>query len=120
MLGLQNRGIQYNILKREWQTNQNLYKSLLQRVRELGVATGLQADNTSIIDTAQVPGVPFKPSLARNALLALVLGLMGGVGLAFLLAFLDNTVRTPDELERLVHLPSLGLVPKVDPKRLAG
>lgn len=118
LLDLQNRGIQYNILKREWQTNQQLYKSLLKRVRELGVATGLQADNASIIDNAQVPSVPYEPSLIHNASLALVLGLLGGVGLAFLLAFLDNTVRTPEELERLVHLPSLGLVPKVDTKRL--
>lgn len=118
LLELQDRAVQYNILKRQWETNRELYSGLLERMKEVGVAAGMERDNASIIDRAMVPLAPFKPSLSRNVAIATILGLMGGIGLAFLLAFLDNTVRTPEEVERLVHLPSLGLVPKVDPKAL--
>ncbi|MCB1805362.1 MAG: polysaccharide biosynthesis tyrosine autokinase, partial [Candidatus Competibacteraceae bacterium] len=118
LLELQDRAIQYNILKREWETNKELYSGLLERMKEVGVASGMELDNVAVIDRAVIPAAPFKPSLPRNMMIALVLGLMGGVGLAFLLAFLDNTVRTSEEVERLLHLPSLGLVPKVDTKAL--
>lgn len=119
LLSLQDRAIQYNILKREWETNRQLYSGLLERMKEVGVAAGMERDNAAVIDKAMVPLAPFEPSLSRNVAIAGVLGLMGGIGLAFLLAFLDNTVRTPEEIERLVHLPSLGLVPRVDPKSLS-
>ena len=118
LLDLQDRSIQYNILKREWETNRELYSGLLERVKEISVAAGMELDNASIIDAAAVPRGPFKPSLTRNTAVAGVLGLMGGFGVAFLLAFLDNTVRTPEEIERLVHLPSLGLLPLVNEKTL--
>ena len=118
LLELQDRAIQYNILKREWETNKELYSGLLERMKEVGVASGMELDNVAVIDRAVIPAAPFKPSLPRNMMIALVLGLMGGAGLAFLLAFLDNTVRTSEEAERLLHLPSLGLVPKVDIKAL--
>ena len=118
LLVLQDRAIQYNILKREWETNKELYSGLLERMKEVGVAAGMELDNIAIIDKAVIPDAPYKPSLQRNMMIALVLGLMGGVGLAFLLAFLDNTVRTSEEVERLVQLPSLGLVPKVNVKAL--
>ncbi|MCB1810069.1 MAG: lipopolysaccharide biosynthesis protein, partial [Candidatus Competibacteraceae bacterium] len=61
----------------------------------------MELDNVAVIDRAVIPAAPFKPSLPRNMMIALVLGLMGGAGLAFLLAFLDNTVRTSEEAERL-------------------
>ena len=118
LLVLQDRAIQYNILKREWETNKELYSGLLERMKEVGVAAGMELDNVAIIDKAVIPTDPYKPSLRRNMMIALMLGLMGGVGLAFLLAFLDNTVRTSEEVERLVRLPSLGLVPKVNTKTL--
>jgi len=117
-LDLQDRSIQYNILKREWETNRELYSGLLERVKEVSVAAGMELDNVSVVDAAVVPMVPFSPNVQLNAALAGVLGLMGGLGIAFLLAFIDNTVRTPEELERLVHLPSLGLVPQVNEKTL--
>jgi len=116
LLALEDRAVQYNILKREVETNQELYTGLLERMKEVGVAAGLERTNISIIDEAGVPGAPYKPDITRNVSMAGAIGLMGGVGLAFLLAFLDNTVRTRDDLERLVNSPCLGMVPRI--KRL--
>lgn len=112
LLALKDRSIQYNILKREWETNKQLYTGLLERMKEVGVAAGMEINNISLIDRAKTPVEQYKPNLQLNALLAMVLGLAGGVGLAFLLAYLDNTVRTPEELERLVAVSSLGMVPR--------
>ncbi|MDZ7809403.1 MAG: polysaccharide biosynthesis tyrosine autokinase [Arhodomonas sp.] len=112
LLTLNQRGVQYNILKREVETNEELYNGLLQRMKEIGVAAGVKENNISVIDEARAPGGPFKPNMSLNASLALVLGVFGGTGIAFLLQFLDNTVRRPEDLEQIAHLPSLGLVPR--------
>jgi capsular exopolysaccharide synthesis family protein len=118
LLELQDRAVQYNILKREWETNRQIFTGLLEQMKELGVATGMDRANAAIIDSALVPGGPSAPNLPRNLAIAAALGLLGGVGLALLLNLLDNSVRDPEEVERLVHLASLGLVPKTDPKTL--
>ncbi len=112
LLSLKDRSIQYNILKREWETNKELYTGLLERMKEVGVAAGMEIDNITIIDRARIPVVQFKPNLIQNATLATSLGLFVGIGIAFLLSFLDNTVRTPEELENLVGMVSLGVIPK--------
>jgi capsular exopolysaccharide synthesis family protein len=120
LLELQDRAVQYNILKREWETNRQIFTGLLERMKEVGVAAGMDRANAAIIDSALVPGAPSAPSLRRNLTIAAALGVLGGIGLALLLNLLDNTVRDPEEVERLVHLASLGLVPKTDPKTLSG
>ena len=112
VLSLQGRSIPLNILRREADTNRQLYDGLLQRYKEVGVAAGVGTNNISVVDEAKVPSRPYKPSLRQNALLALVLGLLGGVGLAFLFEHLDDTFRRPEELERLLDLPLLGVIPK--------
>lgn len=116
ILALNERAVQYNILKREFETNRELYDGLLQRMKEIGVAAGAQENNIAVIDQARVAGAPFKPSLPRNLALALVLGLFGGVGLALLLEFLDGSVRRVEDIERLVDRPVLGMVPLVKMK----
>lgn len=117
MLSLQDRSIQLNILRREVDTNRQLYDGLLQRFKEVGVAAGIGTNNISVVDEAKVPGGPYKPNLRMNALLALVLGLLGGIGLAFLFEHLDDTFRRPEELEKLLGLPVLGVIPKTRQER---
>ena len=112
VLGLQDRSIQLNILQREVDTNRQLYDGLLQRFKEVGVAAGIGTNNISVVDEAKVPRWPAKPNLRLNTLIALVLGLMGGAGLAFLFEHLDDTFRRPEELEKLIGLPVLGVIPK--------
>lgn len=111
VLALQGRSIQFNILRRETDTNRQLYDGLLQRYKEVGVAAGVGTNNISVVDEAKVPSHPYKPDMWSNALLALVLGLLGGVGLAFLFEHLDDTVRRPEDLEKLLGLPVLGVIP---------
>lgn len=112
-LDLEKRSIRYNILKREVDTNRQLYDGLLQRYKEVGVAGGVSTNNVSVVDAAQVPGRPFKPSLSHNLLLALLFGLVAGIALAFLLEYLDDRVRGPDDVERMFGLAVLGIVPKL-------
>jgi capsular exopolysaccharide synthesis family protein len=112
VMELQNRSIQYNILKREVDTNRQLYEGLLQEYKEAGIAGGVGTNNVSVVDRAEVPAAPFKPSLRKNALLAVFLGLLGGIGLAFLFEHLDDTLKMPDDLERHLGLPVLGMIPR--------
>jgi capsular exopolysaccharide synthesis family protein len=114
VLDLQNRSIQYNIFKREVDTNRQLYDALLQRYKEIGVAGGVSANNISLVDRAQ-PGWKFSPNLQRNLLMAGVLGLLLGALLAFAFEYLDDTVKRPEDLEKLLRLPLLGSIPIVRP-----
>ncbi|MDT8410268.1 MAG: polysaccharide biosynthesis tyrosine autokinase [Wenzhouxiangellaceae bacterium] len=118
ILALNQQAVQYNILKRDFETNRELYDGLLQRMKEIGVAAGVQANNIAIIDSALPPGGPFKPVLSRNLALALVLGLMGGVGLALVLEFFDSSIHRTEDLEALTGRPVLGLVPMVKAKAM--
>ena len=113
ILDVRERSVQYNILKREWETNKQLYTGLLERMKEVGVAAGMEINNIALVDQAIRPREMFKPDMKLNLLLASILGLIGGVGLAFLLEFLDNTVRTQEELEKITGLASLGSIPKL-------
>ena len=116
-LDVDNRSIQYNILKREVDTNRQLYDGLLQRFKEVGVASDLRPSNISIVDRAQVPGGRFSPNVMLNTLIGLALGLMLGVLLAFVLEFLDDTLKTPDDIERRLSLTVLGIIPKLSGKQ---
>ena len=103
--------VQYNILKREAEANKQLYEGLLQKLKEAGISAGLRSSNIRIVDPALVPPTPVRPQKARNILLALLVGLVGGMGLALLREYLDNTVKTPDDIDSLSRLPSLAVVP---------
>ncbi|HZO98776.1 MAG TPA: polysaccharide biosynthesis tyrosine autokinase [Terriglobia bacterium] len=105
------KSIQYNILKREVDTNKQLYEGLLQRLKEAQVSAGLKASNIRVVDAAEVPKGPVKPRVMLNLALGVILGLGLGVGLAFLQEYLDNTFKTPEDVEHFLRLPSLGLLP---------
>ncbi len=112
-LEMKEKGIQYNILKREADTNRELYKGLLLRMKEAGVSAGITASNIQIVDPAELPTQPHKPNKRLNLLLAAVVGLFLGVGLAFFFEYLDNTIKTPEDLEQWIRLPSFGMVPEI-------
>ena len=103
--------VQYNILKREAEANKTLYEGLLTKLREANIAASLKSSNIRVIDPAMIPSSPARPARARNIALAFLIGLVGGVGLALLREYLDNTVKTPDDVETLARLPSLAVVP---------
>jgi len=103
--------IQYNILKREAEANKVLYDSLQTKLKEAQISSGLKSSNIRIVDPAMVPSTPARPAKTRNIALAFLIGLVGGIGLALLREYLDNTVKTPDDIENLARLPSLAVVP---------
>ncbi len=103
--------VQYNILKREAEANKQLYEGLLQKLKEAGISAGLRSSNIRIVDPAMIPSAPSRPQKARNIVLAALVGLVGGVGLALLREYMDNTVKNPDDIEHLTRLPSLAVVP---------
>jgi capsular exopolysaccharide synthesis family protein len=112
-LDLQQRSVKYNILKREVDTSRELYEGLLQRYREIGIAGGVGTNNISIVDRGELPGSPFKPNLLLNLALGLLLGAFGGVLLAFVLDYLDDSVKAPDDVEHGLGLAVLGVIPKL-------
>jgi succinoglycan biosynthesis transport protein ExoP len=119
MIELQQRSIRYSILKREVDTNRSLYDGLLSRLKEVGVAGGVGLNNISIVDKAQVPMVPFKPSLSRNLSLGLMIGLLVGLMVAWLLEHMDDSIRFVEDVERETGTAVLGAVPKLKPAEAA-
>lgn len=109
-MDLNQKAIEYSVLRREADSNQQLYDSLLKRMKEATLTTELKSSNIRVIDPAEIPETPIKPKKKLNLLLALITGLMLGVGLAFFFEYLDNTVKTPEEVERYLGLPFLGPV----------
>ena len=108
---LNESAIEYSLLKRDVETNRQLYEGLLQKLKEAGVSAGLKSNNFQIVDSARVPTSPVEPNIPRNLGFAFVLGLTSGVGLAFLLEGLDNTVRTTEQAQMISGLPPLGMIP---------
>ena len=116
-LDTDSRSIQYNILRREADTSRQLYDSLLQRYTQIAAASDVRPNNISIIDRAQAPVGPFKPNLLYNLAIGLLLGLMLGAALAILFEFMDDTLKTPEDIERQLKLPVLGIIPKLSAKQ---
>jgi succinoglycan biosynthesis transport protein ExoP len=116
LLNLKERFIQYDILKREVDTNRILYDALITRIKQQGASAQNQTVNIWVVKKADLPIDPASPRTKRNMLLALVLGVFGGTGMAFFVEYLDNTVKSPDDIERRIGLPILGVIAQPDQK----
>ena len=103
--------IQHNLLKREAETNQQLYYNLLQRLKDATVSAGLRATNIHVIDRARPPGSPVRPQKLHNILVGLMVGLVLGLALAFVQEVVDTSIKSIDEAERLANAPALAVVP---------
>lgn len=108
---LNEKAVDYNLLKRDYETNRKLYEELLEKLKQASVSAGLKSSNIRIVDAARVPTSPSTPNIPRNIELSLLLGILGGVALAFVLEAMDTTVRTPEQAEIVSGLPSLGVIP---------
>jgi capsular exopolysaccharide synthesis family protein len=121
VFGFHRTAIQYGVLQREVQAQNEIYNLLLRRLNETGVTEQIRVGNASVIDPAEVPSIPIKPRKAMNTLLGLLVGLGIGLGIAFGLTALDTAVRTPDDLEQDLGLPFLGAIMQFrTPKEGAG
>jgi succinoglycan biosynthesis transport protein ExoP len=111
MTMLQDNLTDYQILKRDAQTNEQLYQALLARVKEASISSTMVPTNVAVIDPSLLPTKPYKPKPLRNLAVASLLGLTLGMGLAFLMEHLDDSIKSIDDLEWACNLPSLGIVP---------
>ena len=109
----QDSQVDYNLFKREVDTNRELYDGLLQQVKEVGVAGGVETNNIQVVDKAEVPLLPYKPNIPLNAAIGLLAGLMAGLGLIFLIESLDDSIKFTDEVEKTLGLPLLGVIPHI-------
>jgi succinoglycan biosynthesis transport protein ExoP len=115
------KAIQYGVLQREVQAQNEIYNLLVQRMNETGVTEQLRFGNTSLIDPAEVPTIPVKPTKTRDIIRGLLFGLGVGLSIAFGLNALNTTIRTPDDLEQALGLPFLGAIMRFQiPKRERG
>lgn len=116
---MKNNAILYNSIKSEVESKRRLLNTLLERQSETQLSAqlrGLNASNITIIDRAEVPKKPVSPDKKNNLLMALLIGIFGGVGLCFLFDYLDDTIKGPDDVEKLASLPSLGVIPYLPPE----
>ena len=113
---LDRKMIEMEFIVSEAERNQKLYSVLGERMSQVDLAQFMQANNIRFVDRAIPNEIPVSPSLSLNLMMATTLGLMGGVGLAFLIEFLDNTVKTKEDLEAMLGVPLLGVVPIIPPE----
>jgi len=103
--------VHYNILKREADTNRQIYEAILQKVKESGIVSAMQASAIRIIDPAVAPGAPYKPNLTRNALVGLLGGLFFGIIIVFVREQSNRNLQQPGDTPFYLNLPELGVIP---------
>ncbi len=118
VIDLQNGLVQHHILTRDLQANQTLYEGLLARMKDASVASTMVSTNVSVINGAEVPYKPWLPKPLLFIVLSVIIGALGGAGTAFFVEYLDSSIKGTDELEKICHIPVLGVVPLADSKEL--
>ena len=108
----QDKGVNLSLLRRELDTNRQIFDNLLQRLKEVGVTSGVTSNNIAVVDEAIAPLFPFQPDMRSNAMIGLAVGLLLGLGLVFLREHMDDSVRHADEIESQFGVPLLGIIPK--------
>jgi len=109
---LNENAIQYSLLKRDVDSNRQLYEGLLQKLKEASVMTGLRSSNVRIVDPASTPIVPVSPNVPRNLLVSLMMGVASGVSIVLLIESRENAVYSPAQAETITALPVLAVIPE--------
>jgi len=110
-LDLNQKAIEYGVLQREVESARQMYQLLINRFKETSLTEDMKTGNIRILDRAEVPKSPVRPRKQRNILLSVIFGLISGLGLAFFLEYLDNTIKDPEDIKRYLNIPYLGPVP---------
>jgi len=106
------KSVSYSVLEREAQSNRQVYESLLQREKELQVMVNSRGNNVRVMELADVPSAPYTPNLRRNLSLGGIAGFILAMGLVFGVSYLDDTIKTPEDVTGKLQVPFLGMVPK--------
>lgn len=115
-LELSSRAIEYDTRKREADAGKEVLNSLLSRLKQTDVAQELKASSIRIVDAAVVPRAPVRPNRQRDVLFGMLVGLALAVGLAFFLEYLDNTLKTPEDVRTHLGAPLLGVISEMESK----
>lgn len=115
-LSMNRKAIDFGVLDRDVESSKQIYQALMQRAKETGISGDLRTSNVRVVDGAELPDRPVSPRHVLNLLLGLFGGAFFGIGLAFFFEYLDNRVKTPEEIETHLGLPSLGLIPALAKK----
>lgn len=115
-LSMGEKFIQYGVLKREAETSKQLFDAIVARIKEQGVTQDIQTINMWVMEKAEVPQRPTTPDTGKNMLIGLLAGLIGGVGLAFFVDYLDNTIKSPEEIDTRFGMPVLGTIEFLKPE----
>jgi len=110
-LDLNRRGIEYGVLSRDAVSNRQIFDSLLQRTRETNISGELKTSNIRVVDAAEPPRKPLRPSTSTNLAFGASAGLLLAIGLAFFFEYVDNRIKSPEEMSRYLGLPYLGMIP---------
>jgi succinoglycan biosynthesis transport protein ExoP len=110
---LSKKSVGYNVMEREAKSNRTIYESLLQREKELRVSSNSRSNNVRVVDRAEVPRSPLAAAGRRTWLTSIAIGLVLAIGVAFGLDYMNDTIKTPEDVTRRLKLPFLGLVPSV-------
>lgn len=105
--------VEYDNLNRDFRVNEQLLESMMSRMRETSVTSSIETESARIIDRAYEPGNPVSPKVFFNLTLGVLAGLVAGFSVAFLIATLDDRIKTISAVETLVDLPLLGVIPEV-------
>jgi capsular exopolysaccharide synthesis family protein len=110
---LSRKSVDYNVMEREANSNRQIYQSLLQRENELRVSSNSHANNVRVVDHAEVPKAPITPTGRRTWLVSLAIGLVLAIAVAYGLDYMNDTIKTPEDVTRRLKMHFLGLVPSV-------
>jgi exopolysaccharide transport family protein len=119
-LSLNRKGIEYGVLQREADSNRQIYESLMQRTKETGITSESRSTNVRIVDPAEVPRGPISPNVTRELEVSFATGMFFAVAVAFGLEYLDNRIKSPQELKAQLGIPFLGMVPSVGKDKSSG
>ena len=107
------KSVSYNVLEREARSNRTVYEALLQRENELRVSSNSRANNVRVVEHAEIPKAPLAPTGRRTWLLSFAVALVAAVGVAYGLDYMNDTIKTPEDVTRLLKMQFLGLVPSI-------
>ncbi len=106
--------LKYTILQRNLNTSQNLYDSMVSRIKESTILLSTNNASIRIVETAQIPTSPVSPNKKKNLLMGIIMGIVCGISLAFFLEYFDQTIRTEENIQDHLDMPILSVIPKAD------
>jgi capsular exopolysaccharide synthesis family protein len=113
-LAVNDKLIEYKVLSREVETNRQLYDALIKKIKEQNIIEQVRSANVLLVEKPEKSGTPVSPRTARNLIVSIILGLVGGIGLAFFVEYLDQTIKNPEEAEAKLGVSVLGMIPLIE------